>query len=258
MGKEAAGAMGATSFIGPGLGIAGGIFSAITGAKEKRDADRALANYNRQKLKNVAENLQVSTRGAEVQTENQARLEANQIDALRGGGTRALVAGLGKVEAGSQAVAENIGINLDEQQKQIDQMKAADDARIRAMQENREIADIAALSSQSQAGKDAQMMGFGNIIQGVGSAANQFGAGNANRTSSADTTTTNEPLFRNELSTGVMTKTGGSGMGATSGFGYDEFGNKIATPNASVIPNLRRKKFGLGYTENYDGTLNFN
>lgn len=163
-----AGAAGALGMVSPAIGVAGGIYSAISGAKEKRDADKSLANYNRQELKNIAENLQASTRGAEVQTANQARLEANQIDALRGGGTRALVAGLGRVEAGSQAVAEDIGINLDEQQMNISQMKAQDDARIRAMQENREIADIAALSSQSQAGKDAMMMGFGNIIQGGG------------------------------------------------------------------------------------------
>jgi len=165
MGKEAGSAFG---YIGPGLGAIGGIYSAISGAKEKRDADRALANYKRQELKNVAENLAVSTRGAEVQTEKQAQLEANQVDALRGGGTRALIGGLGRVEAGSQAVAENIGINLDEQQKQIDQMYAQDEARIRAIQEGRENADIAALSSQSQAGKDAMYMGFGNIIQGAG------------------------------------------------------------------------------------------
>jgi len=172
MGKEAGGALG---MISPALGVGAGIFSAITGAKEKRDADLALANYQRQQLKNVAENLAVSTRGAEVQTGNQARLEANQVDALRGGGTRALIGGLGRVEAGSQAVAENIGINLDEQQKQIDQMYAQDEARIRAIQEGRENADIAALSSQSQAGKDAMYMGFGNVIQGAGEIGNKIG-----------------------------------------------------------------------------------
>lgn len=165
MGEKAAGAMGLVS---PILGTGMSIFGAIRGAKEKRDAEKALNNYNRQELKNIAENLQVSTRGAEVQTGNQARLEANQIDALRGAGTRGLVAGLGRVEAGSQAVAEDIGINLDEQQMNIDQMKAQDDARIRVMQEARENADIAALSSQYQAGKDAEAMAYGNIIQGAG------------------------------------------------------------------------------------------
>lgn len=191
MGKEAGKVLSMTS---PVFGIAGGIYSAISGAKEKRDADKMLAEYNRQPLENIAENLQVSTRGADVATENQARLEANQVDALRGGGTRALVAGLGRVEAGSQAVAENIGANLDQQQKDIDQMKAQDDARIRAIQENREIADISALSSQSQAGKDAMYMGFGNIIQGAGEVGNKIGS-TENKTQNREL-----PMVENSLS----------------------------------------------------------
>ena len=51
-----------------------------------------------------------------------------------------------------------------------------------------------------------------------------------------------------------MTKTGGSGLGATNQ-PIDDFGNKITT-NTSNTPLPRRKRFGLGYTENYDGTLN--
>lgn len=231
MGKEAAGAMSAASFIGPGLGVIGGLYGAITGAKEKRDADRALANYNRQELKNVAENLQVSTRGAEVQTGNQARLEANQVDALKGGGTRALIGGLGRVEAGSQAVAENIGINLDEQQKQIDQMKAQDEARIRAIQEGREVADIAALSSQSQAGKDAKMMGFGNIIQGAGEIGNKLAE--------------EEPQERN-ISSIENTLVP---MGRTD--------STIPTANINDFANSyrRRNRYGIGY---FPSNVNYN
>jgi len=170
------------------------------------------------------------------------------------------ICGFGQpLEAGSQAVAENIGVNLDEQQKQIDQMRAQDEARIRAIKEGREVADIAALSSQSQAGKDSLMMGLGNTVQGVGMLGNSIQPlGEKTGDMLGAAAGSPEGLMKNSLSTGVMTKTGGSGLGATSGFGYDEFGNKIATPNTSTIPNLRKRKFGLGYTENYDGTLNLN
>jgi len=160
--------MGAASAISGGLGLVGGIYGAIQGAKERRDAERALNDYQRQELNNVAEGLQVSTLGSDLQREEQSRLASGQIGALREGGTRTLIGGLGRVEAGNQRVMAQTGADLDMQQKQIDQMRAEDEARIRSMQENREIGDLSALSSQLQSGKQDMNMGMGNIVQGVG------------------------------------------------------------------------------------------
>ena len=158
-----------------GISAGLGIYQAIKGSKEQRDASRALNEYQRQQLDNAYDNVQVSTRGADLQREEQARLASSQVDALQGAGTRALVSGLGRVETGNQRVNLGIGANLDEQQKAIDQMKAEDDVRIRMMQENREQNDINALSSQYQAGKQDANMGMGNAIQGFGSLGNQIG-----------------------------------------------------------------------------------
>ncbi len=158
-----------------GISAGLGIYQAIKGSKEQRDASRALNEYQRQQLNNAYDNVQVSTRGADLQREEQARLASSQVDALQGAGTRALVGGLGRVETGNQRVNLGIGANLDEQQKAIDQMKAEDDVRIRMMQENREQNDINALSSQYQAGKQDANMGMGNIVQGFGSLGNQIG-----------------------------------------------------------------------------------
>lgn len=157
-----------------GIGAGLGIYNIIKGSKEKRDAQKALENYQRQPLNNAYDNIQVSTRGADLQREEQARLASEQVGALQGAGTRALVGGLGRVETGNQRVNLGIGANLDEQQKAIDQMKAEDQARIRMMQENREQNDINALSSQYQAGKQDVNMGFGNVIKGFGSLQNQM------------------------------------------------------------------------------------
>jgi hypothetical protein len=168
--------MGAASAVTGGLSAGIGIYQAIQGAKEKRDAKKALENYKRQELENVAEDLQVSTLGADRQLAEQSRLASTQIGALQGGGTRALLGGLGRVEAGNQAVNDQITADLDQQRKQIDQMIASDNANIRSMQENRENADINALSSQYQSGKQDMNMGIGNALQGIGSVANQFGA----------------------------------------------------------------------------------
>lgn len=244
--------------IAGGMSVVGGAYNMIQGAKQRKDAKNALDNYKRKELKNVAEDLQVSTLGADRQREEQARLSATQIDALQGAGTRGIIGGLGRVEAGNKAVNADIAANLDEQQKQIDAMKAEDDARIRGIQENREIGDINALSSQYNAGNEGFQQGIGQVIGGAGAIANQFGKKDPITDTDVNKTTNTSNVTstpNNELSTGVMTKTGGSGLGATNQ-PIDDFGNKINT-NTSNTPLPRRKRFGLGYTENYDGTLNF-
>jgi len=160
--------MGVASAVSGGLGVVNGLSQMISGAKEKNQARNDLENYQRQQLENVQKDRTVSTLGSDLQREEAARLAATQVDALRGGGTRALVGGLGRVESGNQRVNQQIGADLDMQQKEIDAAIAQDDANIRAMQENREIGDIAALSSQYQSGKQDQNTGIGNAITGAG------------------------------------------------------------------------------------------
>lgn len=165
--------MGAAAAIaGTGLGI----YQAIEEAKEKDSARRELENYKRQELDNVQENRTVSTLGADRQREEQSRLTSTQVDALRGAGTRGLVGGLGRVEVGNQNVNQQIAANLDMQQKEIDAAIAQDEANIRAMRENRENADIAALSSQYQAGGQNLNTGLGTAIMGAGMLGNQYAA----------------------------------------------------------------------------------
>jgi len=251
--------------MGLGLATAGiGLYQTIKGSKEKRDAQKALEAYQRQQLTNQAENLRVSTLGANLQREEASRLAATQVGALQGGGTRALVSGLGRVESGNQAVNQQIAAGLDEQQIAIDREKMNEDIRLRGMQENRENADIDALSSQYQAGKQDANMGIGNTIQGLGSVQNTIDAENLLKASMIPKNQRSGEILpqgafnnNNSLSTGVMTPSGGSGMGAVSGYGTDEFGNKIAQPtNTALAP--KKKRFGFGYNENYDGTLIFN
>lgn len=248
--------MGVASAITGGLSAEAGLFQTLTGAKEKKNAQKALEAYQRQQLQNEAENLRVSTLGSDLQREEQAKLAATQVSALQGGGSRTLVGGLGRVESGNQAVNQQIAAGLDEQQVAIDREKMNEEIRLRSMQENRENADINALSSQYQSGKQDMNMGIGNIIQGLGTIGNQKKEKDKVTTDSKTTPSINTAP-NNALSTGVMTPSGGSGMGAVSGYGFDEFGNKIVAPtNTTLTP--RRKRYGFGVPENYDGTLNLN
>lgn len=160
--------------MGAQAGIGMGLYQTIKGGKEKRDAANALENYERQEFKNAYDDVAVSTLGADRQLENQARLASSQIAALKDSGTRGLIGGLGRVEVGNQNVNQQIAADLDQQQKAIDYAAANDRAIIRGMTENRENADIAALSSQYQAGRQDQNTGMGNMLTGVGMLENQI------------------------------------------------------------------------------------
>jgi len=156
--------------VGAATAIAGGV-KASKAAKDKKKLASEAANMKEVPLENIAEQLKVSTIGAKNRQEGQSVLEATQTAALQGAGTRATLAGIGSVAAGSQAVNREISADLDQQQKDIDALKAEDSARIRQTQEERNRAKLAALSSQYNAANDAQQQGIGNMIQGAGMAA---------------------------------------------------------------------------------------
>lgn len=155
--------------VGAATAIAGGI-QASKAAKDKKRAARAAAKMKEVPLTNIAEELKVSTIGAKNRQEGQSALEATQVAALSDAGTRGIIGGFGKVTAGSQNLNREIAADLDQQQKNIDLIKAEDSVRIRQTKEERQKAKLAALSSQYNAANNAQQQGYGNMIQGVGMA----------------------------------------------------------------------------------------
>lgn len=158
-------ATGTAILAGAALTAAGSAGNMIKGAKRAKDAQKALNNFKRQELKNVTEGMRVSTLGAELQTKQaQSRFESS-VDALRSGGVRGLVGGLGNVAAQDQAMQAQIGAGLDQQQVAIDQMGAQDEQRIRQMQEQRESGAIAGLGQEIAAGKAQQQQGIAGIAE---------------------------------------------------------------------------------------------
>jgi hypothetical protein len=233
--------MGAMTAIAATGALASGI-QAISGAKQRRDAKNALENYQRQNLENVAEGLQVSTLGADLQREEQARLASSQVGALQGAGARGLLGGLGRVEAGNQMMNREIAANLDAQQKQIDQMYAQDQANIRGMQEQREVSDIAGLSSQYNAGNAMLWQGIGGIAQS-GMSALGAGLGGVEKTQPELTSKVSgiqaqSPVNASVLAKPIMQQFQPQSQGITGGYGgsglggmnlqFDQFGNIIS------------------------------
>ena len=182
----------ATSIAMAGVGLLGSGYQAIKGAKDARDAKNALDNYKRQEFNNIAEGLQVSTLGANLQREEQARLASSQTSAIQSAGVRGVIGGLGRVEAGNQMVNRQIAADLDTEQKQIDQIEAQDDATIRGMKEQREYSDIAGLSSQYNAGNQMMWNGIGGMAQGAMAGLGALGK--------STTTTPNGNAYANQFS----------------------------------------------------------
>lgn len=149
-------------------------YSAINDAKKKQEKSSALSSLPTPEVSNVANDLQVSTRGADLQREEAARLAATQTDALQEAGTRGILGGAGRVDANNQLVNEKIGADLDSQQKEIDLKKANDNIRLQSIYEQRHNQDVAALSSQYNAANQNQQMAIGNAIQAAGSAAMNY------------------------------------------------------------------------------------
>jgi hypothetical protein len=163
-----------------GTTVIGSVGNIIGGISRKNKAQRALDNFRRQELKNVTKDMRVSTMGAELQTRRaQSRFESS-VDALRSGGVRGLVGGMGNVAAADQDMQANISVGLDQQQVAIDRMAAQDEANIRAMQEQRESAAIAGLGAEVAAGRNQTSMGIKGIADaGVSALTAGFGPGKA-------------------------------------------------------------------------------
>lgn len=155
-----------------GVGMSG--YQAYKGSQQAEEAKKALENLPVQELKNPYENLQVSTMGADLKQQEQQRLEASQIEALQGAGVRGVVGGLGRVEAGSQAVAQQTGADLDAQRKAIDQAIASGNMTVQQMEEQRKNANIAALSSQVSAGQQQQWAGLQGMAQSASAAVSGY------------------------------------------------------------------------------------
>ena len=156
--------------IGIGAAAAGGIAQTISGISRTNKAKKALAGFQRQRLTNITEGMRVSTMGAELQTQEAQRRFATSVDALRSGGVRGLVGGLGQVEQQQQFQQQQIAADLDQQQQQIEMMRAEDEGRIRGMVEARESSAIAGLGAELQNARQTTNAGISGIA-GAGLAA---------------------------------------------------------------------------------------
>lgn len=153
------------------IGLVGGAAKFFEGRKMQRQAQQLIDNFEWQDLENAYTNKQVSTLGSDLMREENSRAMATATGALREGGSRALIGGLGKVVSQSNTMNRQIAANLDEQQKALDLAAAADDVRIRSMVEERQANELAGYGEMLQQGRSMKNAGFSeglNAIGGIG------------------------------------------------------------------------------------------
>jgi len=157
--------MGAAS---AGIGAVGGIAQTIIGAGQARKARKAIENYDRQDITNLSEGLKVSTKGADLATQELARTNATTVSALKAGGVRALMGGLPKIQEATIKQAAQIGADLDEQVIDVQKQEIAGAEKARQMIERREEADLAGLGQQMATGQQTMASGLAGFAGSMG------------------------------------------------------------------------------------------
>lgn len=152
------------SSLGSAVGAAGGIGKYFEGRKMQKEAQKFIDSFEWKELKNAYENQQVSTLGADLQREEASRMASTMIDTLRQGGTRAIVGGLGQVEAQNRMMNRQVASDLDQQQKQIDFAKSQDDAVIRGMEEKRQTDELQGYGQMMSTGMGMKYGGISDVV----------------------------------------------------------------------------------------------
>lgn len=181
----------ATTIIAAGsaaLSAGTGLAGYLSQGKQARNYQKQIENYERQKLVNPFAGLQVSTLGADRQREDLNRTMTTYGNLASLSGTRGIASLLPNLTQTQNDQTAKIAANLDEQEKQRQQLIAQGDAQVQAMTENREQNDLLGLGNALQTARANQAQSMGMIAQGLGTlgyaAANGVFKGNNSNTGS--------------------------------------------------------------------------
>ena len=159
--------------IGLGVSAIGGISKMIGGARNARQGKRELKQLvkSRQEIVNINEGRRISMRGADMANEQIARGTASSIDALRSGGIRGAMGGIQGIQENNNNSALQQGAMVDQAQMQLESEYARDEARVQAMNEQRQMGDESIAQQTINAGRQDMYSGMGDIASGAFSAA---------------------------------------------------------------------------------------
>lgn len=161
--------------------MAAGIGGAISGFKKIKEG-KAMAKagqegvdgFEWEDLTNPFDNLQVSTEGSDLRTDQANIASATVTQAARAGGVRSIIGSAGRIQAQNTDVSREVAANLDEQQKAIDAKRAQDETVIRGMTERRQADELAGYGNMIDVGNDLKYQGIGDLVA-VGGAIDDLG-----------------------------------------------------------------------------------
>lgn len=166
--------------IGAGAISAGtSIVQGISASNRARDIQKQIDNYKRQNLKNHMEGLQVSTLGADRQREDLARSVATSSNLASMGGSRAIAGTLPTLISQQAQQEAQITANLDEQEKNRQQLIAQGNMQVQQLQEEREKQDLAGLGTALNTARQEQTNAMNNLASTTAGIAS-YGIASAN------------------------------------------------------------------------------
>lgn len=200
-----------------------GIAQAISAGKQAKRAKEAIDNYQRQTLTNPYSGLQVSTLGADRMREDLARTVATMTEQAALGGIKGVASLAPNIVQQQNAQEAQIAANLDEQEKQRQQMIAQGNAMVQQMTEQRENNDLLGLGQQLSVAQQNQANGFNTVAQ---AGAGAMAAGASGLFSKTPTTPTAASVdTKNILNNGVA---------ATAPLNYNQ---ALPNVNSNTLPN---------------------
>lgn len=156
--------MGGAALAGAGLQIA-------QGAKQTRDAKRAMNNFERQTLENVYEDMPISLLGSNLRRQDASQTTADLTNAAQGAGIRGVFGALPRIQAGANDAARQNQLDVDNQVSRRNYAIAGDNARIQNIQENRDNQELAGIGQQLAVGQQNTWSGIQGAFNGIGMAA---------------------------------------------------------------------------------------
>ena len=136
-----------------------------------------IENFEYQDLQAFSENERVSTLGTDLRREEAARTTATSVDALRSGGTRSLIGGLGRVQAQNNLLNRELAANLDQQQVGINTRIAQQRTDNQRIVEQRDQQRLAGFGQLANIGFQTAHQGLTDIVNGIGTAGQGFVGG---------------------------------------------------------------------------------
>lgn len=167
------------------LGVS--VYQTVDAKKRQKEAEKAAEEYERQKLTNPYENLQVSTRGSDLQQENINTQVSTTVDALRSGGSRAILGGIPTLYDNVIKSNQQVAASLDQQENQNQQLEAQGNAMVQNMNEQRERDDLLGIGNAINTARQEYNNGLTNVVQSGFALASAGGELNSNTSGSTTT-----------------------------------------------------------------------